>query len=148
MYQLIGCSKVCFVNLFSIGSKLGGNIPKDTPRLIKLDFPTRGVTHGFLAPHSKVRSKLAISRRELKGNKKNKTNEEISILDKAGKIKWARLLKRVFAIDVETCSFCGGKTKMLSAIHEEASIKKILTHIGLEPNPPPIKSAKQIVMGF
>lgn len=104
--------------------------------------------HGFLAPHSKNRSKLATSRRELKEKEKSKKDEITEVLNKAGKTRWARLLKRVFAIDVETCSTCGGKTKMLSAIHDEVSITRILNHVGLDPNPPPVKPARQRVIGF
>ena len=106
--------------------------------------------HGFLAPHSKIRSRLATSRLELKKKEKEKSNkgEETLAFTKAGKIRWARLLKRVFNIDVETCSLCGGNTKILSAIHDEASITMILKHLGLCPNPPPIKPARQIVIGF
>jgi ribosomal protein S27E len=104
--------------------------------------------HGFLAPHSKNRPKLATSRKELKEQEKKKNDEITRALDKNGKIKWAKLLKRVFNIDITICDSCGGKTKMLSSILDEKSIKKILTHIGLDPNPPPVKPAKQIVIGF
>ena len=103
--------------------------------------------HGFLAPHSKVRSKLATSRKALKEKEKEENNSDGS-LNKAGKIRWARLLKRVFNIDVNVCSHCGGKTKILAVIHDEKSINKILTHLGLDPNPPPIKPARQTVIGF
>ena len=104
--------------------------------------------HGFLAPHSKVRSKLATSRKDLKERKKIKQDEITETLNKDGKIRWARLLKRVFAIDVEICSLCGEKTKILSAIHDEANTQKILNHVGLDPIPPPIKPARQRVIGF
>ena len=105
--------------------------------------------HGFLAPHSKVRSKLATSRKALKEKEKGKEeNNSDDSLNKAGKIRWARLLKRVFRVDIEICMFCGGKTKILSAIHDDVNITRILKHIGLDPNPPPIKPARQTVMGF
>ena len=45
---------------------------------------------------------------------------------------WARRLKRVFGIDIEVCSECGGKLKVISSIEEPEVIKKILTHLGLE----------------
>lgn len=43
---------------------------------------------------------------------------------------WARLLKRVFDIDIERCA-CGGKLKLVAVIEEPAVIEKILTHLGL-----------------
>ena len=100
--------------------------------------------HGFLAPHSQDRSKLATSRKALKAKEINKKDD----LNKAGKTRWARLLKRVFNIDIEVCTHCGGKTKVLSAINNKESITKILNHVGLNPNPPPIKPARQTVIGF
>ena len=44
---------------------------------------------------------------------------------------WARLLKRVFGIDLEHCPQCGGELKIIAAIEEPAVIVRILTHLGL-----------------
>jgi hypothetical protein len=41
---------------------------------------------------------------------------------------WARLLKRVFGIDLEHCPQCGGTLKIIAAIEERAVIVRILTH--------------------
>ena len=46
-------------------------------------------------------------------------------------MSWARLLKRVFGIDLEHCPQCGGDFKIIAAIEEPAVIVKILTHLGL-----------------
>jgi hypothetical protein len=46
-------------------------------------------------------------------------------------MSWARLLKRVFNIDVEHCPHCGGKLKIIAAIEEPGVIAKILAHFGL-----------------
>ena len=43
----------------------------------------------------------------------------------------ARLLKRVFGIDLEHCPQCGGELKIIAAIEEPAVIVRILTHLGL-----------------
>jgi hypothetical protein len=54
------------------------------------------------------------------------------------RIGWARLLERVFDIDMQRCPRCGaGQVKIISAILERAVIGKILTHPGLQPQPPP-----------
>ncbi len=52
-------------------------------------------------------------------------------------MSWARLLKRVFDIDVEHCPHCGGKLKIIAAIEEPGVIAKILAHLGLPTRAPP-----------
>ena len=47
------------------------------------------------------------------------------------RISWARLLKRVFDIDMEHCSQCGGALKIIAANEDPTVIAKILTHLGL-----------------
>lgn len=58
------------------------------------------------------------------------------------RISWARLLKRVFNLDVEVCVACGGKTKIITAIEDPPVIRKILEHLGLPSKPPPILPAR------
>ena len=54
------------------------------------------------------------------------------------RISWARLLKRVFNIDMQHCPNCAaGELKIIAAILERPVIEKILTHLGLDPQPPP-----------
>ena len=58
------------------------------------------------------------------------------------RITWARLLKRVFQIDIETCHRCGGKMKIIAAIEDPLVIKKILAHLGLPTRAPAISPAR------
>jgi hypothetical protein len=44
---------------------------------------------------------------------------------------WARLLKRVFDIDIEHCPNRGGALKIIAAIEDPPVIVKILSHLGL-----------------
>ena len=60
------------------------------------------------------------------------------------RLTWARLLKRVFDIDIERCPQCGGKLKIIAAIEELAVIERILTHLGLSAQPPPRTSARRV----
>ena len=53
------------------------------------------------------------------------------------RISWARLLKRVFQIDLEHCPNCGGKLKIIAAFLESAVIGPILRHLGLQARAPP-----------
>ncbi|MGH8513916.1 MAG: hypothetical protein ACREV8_08235, partial [Gammaproteobacteria bacterium] len=47
------------------------------------------------------------------------------------RISWARLLKRVFDIDIEKCPHCGGTLEIIVAIEHPAVIAKILSHLSL-----------------
>ena len=42
---------------------------------------------------------------------------------------WAKRLKRVFSIDIETCGECGGDVKIIASIEDPAVIQKILAHM-------------------
>jgi hypothetical protein len=42
---------------------------------------------------------------------------------------WARRLKRVFNIDIETCSKCGGDVRIIASIEDPAVINQILAHL-------------------
>ena len=57
---------------------------------------------------------------------------------------WARLLKRVFDIDLEHCPQCGGDLKIIAAIEELAVIVRILTHLGLPARAPPRSPARPL----
>jgi hypothetical protein len=57
-------------------------------------------------------------------------------------MNWARLLKRVFGVDVETCPLCQAKVRIIAAIEDPPVIKKILEHLGLPTSPPRFHSAR------
>ena len=58
------------------------------------------------------------------------------------RLSWAKLLKRVFEIDMEHCPNCGGELKIIAAILEQPVIEKILTHLGLQARAPPRAPAR------
>ncbi len=49
-------------------------------------------------------------------------------------MSWARRLKRVFGVEIERCTRCGGQLKIIASIEEPQLIAKILSH--LEPAAP------------
>ena len=53
------------------------------------------------------------------------------------------MLRRVFDIDIKHCE-CGGKLKFVAMIEQPDVIEKILTHLGLSPQPPPIAAARRV----
>ena len=88
---------------------------------------------GAFAPNARLRSKVVLvpKAKQRAGGAKNPAHR------RAGKLDWASLLKRVFAIDILKCSACGGPMKVLAYITDRAVVKKILSHLGLPAEPPP-----------
>jgi len=58
------------------------------------------------------------------------------------RLSWAKLLKRVFEIDMAHCPNCGGELKIIVAILEQPVIEKTLTHLGLQARAPPRAPAR------
>ena len=58
------------------------------------------------------------------------------------RLSWAKLLKRVFEVELEHCPNCGGQLKNIAAILERPVIEKILTHLGLQARAPPRAPAR------
>lgn len=98
--------------------------------------------HGVLGPHYKHRKQI-VPKPEIK----LVTDDQVVVDPKQLELKkknipWARLLARVFNIDVETCSKCGAKMKIIAAIEDPKVIRKILDHMGLDTKPPPLHPAR------
>jgi hypothetical protein len=56
---------------------------------------------------------------------------------------WARLLGRVFGLDMTTCPFCHrGTLRIIAVITQESVITRILRHLQLASVPPPIAPAR------
>lgn len=99
--------------------------------------------HGVLAPHYKYRKQIIPKPPELRVVGQDQEIIEPKQLElKKKNIPWARLLARVFNIDVETCTKCGGKMKIIAAIEDPKVIRKILEHMGLDTKPPPLAPAR------
>ena len=105
------------------------------PRLHLIRF------HGVLAPNAKLRSQVVPvpPARATAGEGDCQHAHSAPV-----RMTWARLLKRVFDIDIERSS-CGGKLKLVAVIEEPAVIEKILTHLGLAAQPPPRAPARRRV---
>ena len=56
---------------------------------------------------------------------------------------WARLLGRVFGLELATCPWCRrGALRLMAVITQESVITRILRHLQLAPVPPPIAPAR------
>ncbi|NIP79774.1 MAG: hypothetical protein GWM90_11360 [Gemmatimonadetes bacterium] len=60
---------------------------------------------------------------------------------KGRRYRWAELLQRVFLVDVLACP-CGGRRKVLSAIHDPDSIRRVLEALGLSSAVPELAPAR------
>ena len=85
--------------------------------------------HGVLAPNAKLRALVVPQAPEQATT--GKSEQTATEPGQPARIGWARLLKRVFEIDLEHCPNCGGQLRIIAAILESAVIDRILTHLGL-----------------
>jgi hypothetical protein len=108
--------------------RLAALVPR--PRLHLIRF------HGALAPHATLRA--AIIPQPVQ---KDSAPVHEHTHGQAARMSWARLLKRVFDIDVERCA-CGGKLRLIAVIEEPVVIVRILTHLGLPARAPPRSPAR------
>ena len=96
------------------------------PRLHLIRF------HGVLAPNAGLRAAI------VPGPPQNTSEPAGEHAHGApARMGWARLLRRVFDLDLEHCPQCGGNMKIIAAVEEPAVIVGILTHLGLPARAPP-----------
>ena len=115
--------------------RLAALVPR--PRLHLIRF------HGVLAPNAKLRAMVVPQGPD--GSTETAppaTCEANRAYHRPVRLSWARLLKRVFELDLEHCPNCGGELKIIAAILEQTVIEKILTHLGLQARAPPRSPAR------
>jgi hypothetical protein len=87
--------------------------------------------HGVLAPNAKLRAQVVPQESEPPAQTIQPTECEANCAHhRPVRLSWAKLLKRVFDLDLEHCPNCGGELKIIAAILEAPVIEKILTHLG------------------
>jgi len=65
------------------------------------------------------------------------------------RVSWARLLKRLFDIDMQICPNCGGSEfKIIASALARPVIEKVLDHLGVGPQLPPKGRAREPGPGF
>jgi hypothetical protein len=57
-----------------------------------------------------------------------------------GRLPWATLLRRVFAIAVLVCPGCAGPRRIVGAVTEPHAVRRLLGALGLAAQPPPHRS--------
>jgi hypothetical protein len=95
--------------------------------------------HGVFAPNSKYRALVTPAKRGKRSNTKSLGVSDQTPAEKRASMTWAKRLKRVFDIDIETCSECGGGVNIIACIEDPQVIRKILTY--LDDNASPASTA-------
>ncbi len=109
--------------------RLAAPVPR--PRLHLIRF------HGVLAPNAELRALVVPQEPESPAQATQPAQCEANCTHhRPVRLSWARLLKRVFDLDLEHCPDCGGELKIIAAILEPPVIEKILTHLGLQARAP------------
>ncbi|MFT5115346.1 MAG: hypothetical protein ACI8P9_004694 [Parasphingorhabdus sp.] len=87
--------------------------------------------HGVFAPNSKYRALVTpVKRGKVNGPQKSgKSNNSPIAPERRAGLSWAQRLKRVFNIDIESCSTCCGTMKVIASIEDPVVIHKILDHL-------------------
>jgi len=81
------------------------------------------------APNSQYRSKITPTRRGKRKKPCSVDEADQTPAEKRVSMTWAKRLKRVFNIDIETCSECGGVVRIIASIEDPAVTQKILAHL-------------------
>ena len=90
---------------------------------------------GCLGPHSHLRSAIIPTPRQQGVDEETDTGSP--------QWSWARLLKRVFALEMARCPCCQrGSLRIIAAITHSEVIQKILQHLKLSADPHPIAPAR------
>ena len=124
-----------------VRQRLAALVPR--PRLPLIRF------HGVLAPNARWRSQIIPCPPEPATEASTDHADTESAL---ARMSWARLLKRVFDIDIEHCPNCGGALKIIAAastrlrtgIEGPPVIVKFLRHLGLTTRAPPRAPARRV----
>ncbi len=90
---------------------------------------------GVFASASPHRRQVVLKPEAKKGFSFKKEEREVNDISPTRSSSWARLLSRVFGIDVLKCE-CGSELKPVSAILKGDEVKRYLRHLGLDADPP------------
>ena len=116
--------------------RLAALVPR--PRLHLIRF------HGVLAPNAQLRAMVVPA-----GPDKQDSASQCTVTEPQGvsalsaRMSWARLIKRVFEIDLAHCISCDSELQMIAAIVETPFIERILTHLGPAARAPPHAPARR-----
>jgi hypothetical protein len=103
---------------------------RDGTTHIALEPPDLIARLAALASHSRLRAAVTPAHRGMgKTGQGAHQSTDQPITPRHVAMSWARRLKRVFGIEIESCVRCGGKLEVIASIEEPQVIAKILAHL-------------------
>ena len=102
---------------------------------------SRSVRQNAVDEHSQRPPRAAYSSRPATSSSPD-SNAALSSPARTGRLRWAGLLRRVFAVDVLTCPDCGGARRLIATITDGLVVRRILDHLELPSSPPTITPAR------
>ena len=100
--------------------------------------------HGVFVPNSRLRKQITLKARR-RGSSINDAVK--SPVQRQTAMSWVQRLKRVFNIEIETCSQYGSTVKIIACIEDPTVIKQILDHLSsksIKPNPHPVRAHPKV----
>jgi hypothetical protein len=104
--------------------------------------------HGILGPAAEDREKVVPKSRPVEYGSGPTVAEpatreiDPNSMPRSNRVPWAVLLKRVFLVDVLECPKCKGRMKILAALTEPASVRRVLESLGLPGEAPRLRPAR------
>jgi hypothetical protein len=111
--------------------KLAALVPAPRANLVRY--------HGIFGPAAKWRPLIVPS--PAKSEPDDTTCRDAYSVSRPRDYSWAELMRRVFEIDVLKCERCGGRSRIIAAIHPPDTTRKILECLGLPSRAPPVARA-------
>ena len=99
---------------------------------------------GIFAPNHPLRKKIILNPGVKKGFQPRLVEEDDSKRKKVKNTAWARLLARIFKIDIGTSRKCGGQMEVVSSVFDPFEVERYLNHVGIARSPP----VKKVVNEF
>jgi hypothetical protein len=97
--------------------------------------------HGVLAPAASWRDEIVPPRPSPPSSDTGR-KEQATPPRPPHRYLWAELMRRVFALDVLRCPFCNAPRRLVSLITRRDVIVRILAHLRLDTDPPPLQPAR------
>ena len=120
--------------------KLAALIPKPRAHLTRYAgvFSRHSNLRAFVVPHELRAAQLLLPFGDVEDEESPGAKPANS-----ARLGWAKLLKRVFDIDLTRCQICQSENvKVIAAIMQKQAIDKILTHLGLPTEAPKLHPAR------
>ena len=118
---------------FDFLSRLAALVPPPRVHMVKYD--------GIFSPNHPLRAKVVLQPNIKKADQSRCTEEDgkNAEREKVKNSNWARLLARIFKVDIGSCRKCGADMEIISAVFDRSEVSRYLEHVGLA-RPPPNRS--------